>query len=315
MAKPPRFDPTVMKQRLQHRETPARQALPHPARALEGPRAATDHLLLDPEEIVLEGPYVRQHVDEQELDTLAQAIRAGGEIKQAIGVRMEGTPLEPRYVLVYGMRRWLASKRAALPRIPVRNHGRISVADSLALQVTENEARVDPHPVDTAVSYQLLVRDAGMSQAEIARIAGRSAAHVSYMRAVGEAILRLAEEERAALYLAPEATVPRFQRIAPLKTVDERAAALRALLGGSEAAPGVRGAPRPAATFRAGPARGSDAWSVRVSYRDRDVARDPELAARLERFLEEQLERLRQQLRAARGGEIAPRAPVTWEIE
>jgi hypothetical protein len=154
-----------------------------------------------------------------------------------------------------------------------------------------------------------------MSQAEIARIAGRSAAHVSYMRAVGEAILRLAEEERAALYLAPEATVPRFQRIAPLKTVDERVAALRALLGGSEAAPGVRMAPRPAATFRAGPARGSDAWSVRVSYRDHDVARDPELAARLERFLEEQLERLRQQLRTARGGEIAPRAPVTWEIE
>jgi hypothetical protein len=54
---------------------------------------------------------------------------------------------------------------------------------------------------------------------------------------------------------------------------------------------------------------------VRVSYRDQDVARDPELAARLERFLEEQLDRLRQQLRAARGGEIAPRAPVTWEIE
>jgi hypothetical protein len=135
------------------------------------------------------------------------------------------------------------------------------------------------------------------------------------MRAVGEAILRLAEEERAALYLAPEATVPRFQRIAPLKTVDERVAALRAILGGGEAAPGPRGAPRAAATFRAGPARGGDGWSVRVSYRDGDVARDPELAARLERFLEEQLERLRQQLRTARGGEIAPRAPVTWEIE
>ena len=144
MAKPPRFDSTAMKQRLQHRESPAREALPHPARALEGPRAATDHLLLDPEEIVLEGPYVRQHVDEQELDSLAQAIRAGGEIKQAIGVRTEGTPLEPRYVLIYGMRRWLASRRAGLRRIPVRNHGRISVADSLALQVTENEARVDP---------------------------------------------------------------------------------------------------------------------------------------------------------------------------
>lgn len=314
MAKPPRFDPTATKQRLQRRESPVSlDAIPHPARAIDGPRAATDHLLLDPAEIVLDGPYVRQHVDEQELDALAQAIQSGGEIKQAIGVRMEGTPLEPRYVLVYGMRRWLASRRAGLARIPVRNYGRISVPESLALQVTENEARVDPHPVDTAVSYQLLVRDAGMSQAGIARITGRSAAHVSYMRAVGEAILQLTDEERARLYLTREATVPRFQRIAPLKTVADRVAALRALLGGAGAGDAHPAAPRPAAAFRAGLGRGG--WSVRVTYQDADIARDPELATRLEHFFEEQLERLRRQLRSVRGVEAAPRAPVIWEIE
>ena len=315
MAKPPRFDPSAAKKRLRDRESPASSdGTPHPARALDGPRAATDHLLLEPTEIVLDGPYVRQHVDEQELEALAQAIQAGGEIKQAVGVRMEGTPLEPRYVLVYGMRRWLASKRAGLARIPVRNHGRISVPESLALQVTENEARVDPHPVDTAVSYQLLLREAGMSQAQIARIAGRSAAHVSYMRAVGEAILRLAPEERARLYLLAEVTVPRFQRIAPLKTVEERVAALRALLGGAQPdAPPA--APRPAAAFRAGRGRGEDGWSVRIDYRDADLARDPQLAARLTRFLEEQLERVRQHLRPTHGSDAAPRAPVTWEIE
>ena len=48
--------------------------------------------------------------------------------------------------------------------------GRFS--EALALQVAENEARVDPHPVDTAVSYQMLVQDGGMSQAEIARVDG-----------------------------------------------------------------------------------------------------------------------------------------------
>jgi ParB/RepB/Spo0J family partition protein len=311
--KPPRFDPAAAKQRLQQqREALAPPtAVPHPARPLGGPRTATDHLVLAPEEIVLEGPYVRQHVDEQELDQLRQAIQAGGEIKQAIGVRTEGTPLEPRYVLVYGMRRWLASKAAGLARVPVRNHGRITVAESLALQVTENEARVDPHSVDTAVSYQMLVQEGGMSQAEVARVAGRSAAHVSYMRAVGEAVLLLAEEERQALYRSPEATVPRFQRIAPLKDARERAAALRALLneGGSRSA-----APsRPATVFRAGPARANGVWSLRVSYRDEELRQDPELAARLERFLEEQLERLREQLRP-QGAEGGPRRPVTWEI-
>jgi ParB/RepB/Spo0J family partition protein len=316
MARPPRFDAAAAKKRLQERDSPVSvDAIPHPARAVDGPRTARDHLLLDPDEIVLDGPYVRQHVDDRELEALAQAISAGGEIKQAIGVRTDGTPLEPRYVLVYGMRRWLASRRAGLARIPVRNHGRITVPESLALQVTENEARVDPHPVDTAVSYHLLVRDAGMSQAEVARIAGRSAAHVSYMRAVGEAVLHLSDEERSQLYLTPEATVPRFQRIAPLKTVEERVAALRALLANDRSGVDTPTAPRPAATFRAGRGRGGGAWSVRISYRDDEIARDPELAARLEHFLEGQLKRLRQQLGATRGKEAAPRAPVTWEIE
>lgn len=293
MTRPPRFDPVAMKHRLQHRESPAALGGGHPARTMEGPRASTDHLLLDPSDIVLEGPYVRQHVEETELEALKHAILAGGEIKQAIGVRMEGPPLEPRYVLVYGMRRWMASRRAGLERIPVRNHGRISIGESLSLQVAENEARVDPHPVDTAVSYQMLVREAKLTQAEIARVAGRSAAHISYMRAVGEAILELSPEERDALYSCPEATVPRFQKIAPLKSVALRVEALRAILAGREAPPSP--APnRPSTSFKAGSARG-DAWSVRISYRADELRSDPELAEKLERFLLEQLERVRQQ--------------------
>lgn len=314
MARPPRFDPAVAKQRLRQQRDAHSPPVPHPAHAAEGPRAATDHLVLAPDEIVLEGPYVRRHVDEGELESLRQAIVAGGEVKQAVGVRVEGPPLEPRYVLVYGMRRWLASKAAGLARIPVRNHGRIGTAESLALQVTENEARVDPHPVDTAVSYQLLVTEGGKSQAEVARIAGRSAGHVSYMRAVGEAVLRLSEEERDALCASPEATVPRFQKIAPLKSVDERVAALRQLVAG----PGEeRSTPAPAArpVLRAGPDRRGGGWSVRLTYRDEDVRRDPELALQLERFLEEQLQRLREAVRPASAAEESRRAPVVWEIE
>lgn len=304
MSKPPRFDPAAARQRLQSATSAARPA--------EGPRAAADHLMLHPDEVVLEGTYVRQHVDEGELEALGRAIEAGGEIKQAIGVRIEGPPLDPRYVLVYGMRRWLASRAVGLDRIPVRNHGRISEGESLALQVTENEARVDPHPVDTAVSYHLLVQDGGLTQAQVARVAGRSAAHVSYMRAVGEAVLRLRDDEREALYGAADATVPRFQKIAPLKTVEERVKALREIIAGSgsDSRPPSR---RATTEFHAGPARGDDSWSVRVSYRDEDLLKDAELAARLERFLEEQLERLRERRRA--GGEASPRRPVVWEID
>ncbi len=268
----------------------------------------SDHTLLPPDRIELSGPYVRQYVDDEELAALRESILAGGEIKQAVGVRTEGEGENRRYILIYGMRRWLASREAGLEHIPVRDHGPISVSEALALQVTENEARVDPHPVDTAVSYHMLVQEGGVTQADIARLAGRSAAHVSYMRAVGEAILTLTEEERTSLYQTPEATVPRFQRIAPLKTVEERAEALRSLL--YEAGPATGRALKGAATIRAGLSRKTGAWSVRLSYRDDDLRADAELAGRLERFLEDQLRRVRQ-LRPAAGA----REPVTWEID
>lgn len=281
---------------------------PQPGGSAHEAPVSADHRLLHPDDIAMSGPYVRQHVDEAELAALTESILAGGEIKQAIGVRTEGPPENPRYILVYGLRRWLASRAAGIERIPVRDHGPISVVEALALQVAENEARVDPHPVDTAVSYQMLIQEGGMTQAEIARVAGRSAAHVSYMRAVGEAILTLTDEERAALYSTPEATVPRFQRIAPLKSVGERAEALRSLL--DEAGPATGRQLRGAAQIRAGLSRKTGAWSVRMSYRDEDLRADAELAARLERFLEDQLRRVRR-LRPA----PQSRRPVTWEIE
>ena len=127
-------------------------------------------------------------------------------------------------------------------------------------------------------------------------------------------MLQLSSEERDALYEAAEATVPRFQKIAPLRTVAERVAALRALLGAGS--PMARpDDPRPATAFKAGPVRGTNTWSVRVSYRDEELRRDPELAARLERFLSEQLVRVREQIGTPSGADAPLRAPVTWELE
>jgi ParB/RepB/Spo0J family partition protein len=307
--KPPRFDPDAVRKRLQSpaESSPGTDGLTdHPARASEGPRTATDHILVDPADIVLSGPYVRVHVDADELAALAESIRAGGDVKQAIGVRVEGPPLDTQYVLVYGMRRWLASKQVGLDRVPARNHGRLSIDEALALQVTENEARVDPHPVDTAVSYQMLV-DQGKSQAEVAEIAGRSAGHVSYMRAVGEAILALEPAERQALYEASGATVPVFQRLATVKPLERRAEALRALTTGTLESRFPELSPRasvPAAQRRpsgsraeqsdwsAGPIRRGEGWSIRLRYLDEELRADAERRRQVRQFLEEQLERL-----------------------
>ncbi|MBA3969639.1 MAG: ParB N-terminal domain-containing protein, partial [Gemmatimonadetes bacterium] len=246
-------------------------------------------------DIVLSGPYIRMHVDEMELQELMANIEAVRGVKQAIGVRVEGPPIEPRHVLVYGMRRWQAAQRLQLKQIPVRNYGRIGLAEALALQVMENEARKNPHPVETAVSYELLVRE-GKAQKEVAAIAGRSAAHVSYMRAAGEAILGLSDTERAELVRHEGAAVPLFQDIAPLPLA-ERTARLRALLALS---PGRQGPPaaaqpatsRPPLTVHAGPTRRRGGWTFTVRYHDDEVRKDAELREQLRTFLEEQLKRL-----------------------
>ena len=56
----------------------------------------------------------RQHWDDASLDELAQSIRAQG-VMQPILVR----PVDGRYQIIAGERRWRAAQRAGLLRVPV----------------------------------------------------------------------------------------------------------------------------------------------------------------------------------------------------
>lgn len=311
MAKRPSLNRDELLRRLQApAPTGSAAAAPHPAQIDHGPEAAEDHIWLDPQDVVLRGSYVRQHIDPAELEALTSAVREGGEVKQAIGVRVEGDPLNPVYVLVYGMRRWLASKAAGATRILARNHGRIPVAEALTLQVVENEARAELHPVDTAVSYALLVRDAGLRQADIVRRTGKTASYVSYMRAVGDAVLELTDEEREGLYRSSEATVQTFQQLAPLR-VGERVAQLRDIAGrvgdtspkeqgAGGAISSAAGSPRRRRTpFQGGPNRDGSGYSVRMSFHDDELREDPEgVLARAEAFARAQIAAVRQRVQA-----------------
>lgn len=202
---------------------------------------------MDPRKIVMEGAYVRQFVEDAAFHQLRAAVRLERDIGQHIGVRVVGPPTEASRVLIYGMRRWRAALAEGLEKVPVRDYGRISEEKAIELQMLENEIRADPHPVDTALGFYLLSQQEEWNQKRIGEVFDKNKGYVSEMVRVGEALARLATEERTALYSAPRVTVRAFQSIAQVKDLEGRRAAILALLGPEPDQPAIPHAEHPAA--------------------------------------------------------------------
>jgi ParB family chromosome partitioning protein len=103
----------------------------------------------------------------EKLEELAGSIRANGIIQPLI-VRRVGQ----QYQIVAGERRWRAAKIAGLSEAPVVVQ---EVADRqmLELALIENIQREDLNPIETAVAYERLAREMGLSQEEIGRRTGK----------------------------------------------------------------------------------------------------------------------------------------------
>lgn len=131
----------------------------------------------------------RLQMDDAKLEELAQSIRANGVI-QPIVVRRAGD----QYEIVAGERRWRASQRAGLLKVPVAVK---EIPDDKLLEVAliENIQRENLSPIEEAQAYRRLTDELEMSQEDIARQVGKDRATVSnYMR-----LLRLPAEVRTAL--------------------------------------------------------------------------------------------------------------------
>lgn len=215
---------------------------------------------MDPRKIVLEGPYIRQFLEDAAFHQLRAAVELERDIGQHLGVRVVGPPTNQRRVLVYGMRRWKAALAVGLDRVPVRDYGAIPEEKAVELQMLENEIRADPHPVDTALGFHLLAAQPDWSQKRIAEVFDKNKGYVSEMVRVGEAIARLREADRQPLYTSPRVTVRAFQSLAQIKSVEERREALLALAsdgaaeGEAGASPGSAGPTRDAAATPSPPA-------------------------------------------------------------
>lgn len=107
----------------------------------------------------------RRHIDETALDELARSIRAHGLI-QPIVVR----PVDGRYEIVAGERRWRAAQVAGLQRVPIviRNVPAGDDGTLLQLALIENIQREDLNPIEEATAYRRLVDQFHLTQDQIA---------------------------------------------------------------------------------------------------------------------------------------------------
>lgn len=160
---------------------------PQPAAQATPDRPRTQELDID---LLVPNPrQPRVHMDDTRLEELAQSIRVNGVI-QPIVVRR----VEDHYEIVAGERRWRASQRAGLLKVPVAVR---EVPDDKLLEVAliENIQRENLSPIEEAQAYRRLTDELQMSQEAIATQVGKDRATVAnYMR-----LLRLPAEVRAAL--------------------------------------------------------------------------------------------------------------------
>ncbi|MDD5387579.1 MAG: ParB/RepB/Spo0J family partition protein [Sulfuricurvum sp.] len=125
------------------------------------------------EEVVVSSFNTRKHCDEGKLKELAESIKQKGLIEPVI-VR----PLNGKYELVCGERRFRASKMAGLSDIVARIV-KLDDKEALEFQVIENLQREDVHPLEEAEGYEQLMKKHGYKSVDdIAAKVGKSKAYI-----------------------------------------------------------------------------------------------------------------------------------------
>jgi len=124
----------------------------------------------------------RKSFDPEQMAGLVESIKEDG-VLQPVVVRPAGdNPARPeeagRYEIIFGERRWRASKEAGLKTVPVI----IREADNrsqLKLALVENLQREQLNAIDRAGGYQALIDEFGLSQEGVAKIVGKNRSSVT----------------------------------------------------------------------------------------------------------------------------------------
>jgi ParB family transcriptional regulator, chromosome partitioning protein len=132
----------------------------------EAEPSATGDLLID--EISPNRLQPRSHFDDKKLEELVTSIEEHG-VLQPVVVQKAGSG----YELIVGERRWRASKKLGLKKIPavIRE---VSDAESLEIAIIENIHRHDLNPIEEAEAYSRLANEFALTQEMVAKKVGKS---------------------------------------------------------------------------------------------------------------------------------------------
>ena len=110
----------------------------------------------------------RKYFDDDKLEELVTSIRGNGVLQPIVVQKVEAG-----YELVVGERRWRASKKAGLKKIPavIRE---VTDAQALELAIIENIHRQDLNPIEEADAYARLADEFALTQEMIAKRVGKS---------------------------------------------------------------------------------------------------------------------------------------------
>src|SRR5688572_10654834 len=128
----------------------------------------------------------RTHMDDSRIEELSRSIRSNGVIQPIVVRKAEGG-----YEIVAGERRWRASQRAGLLKVPVVVRD-IPDERLLAAALIENIQRENLNPIEEAYAYRRLADEFGLTQEQIAESVGKDRSSIAnFVR-----LLRLPSEIR-----------------------------------------------------------------------------------------------------------------------
>jgi ParB family transcriptional regulator, chromosome partitioning protein len=129
----------------------------------------------------------RAAMDDSKIEELARSIKSNGVIQPIVVRKVEGG-----YEIVAGERRWRASQRAGLLKVPVVVRD-VPEERLLAVALIENIQREDLNPIEEAQAYRKLADDYHLTQELIADAVGKDRSSIAnYLR-----LLKLPQEIRA----------------------------------------------------------------------------------------------------------------------
>lgn len=128
----------------------------------------------------------RTQMDDDRIEELARSIRSNGIIQPIVVRKVDGG-----YEIVAGERRWRASQRAGLLKVPVVVRD-IPEDRLLAVALIENIQREDLNPIEEATAYSRLGEEFHLTQDQIAEAVGKDRSSIAnYVR-----LLKLPQEVR-----------------------------------------------------------------------------------------------------------------------